>query len=677
MRFRSQIAFAAALVCFASVVGYGQGRGGGGGVGGGVAAPRPDGQGPAPTFRTSAEAVAIDVFVTDADGKPVSGLTADDFELTENNKPQDITTFRAVDVPVEVREEERPLAEPDVASNEHTEGRVYVIANAITTPENALKARAFLRKFLDKHFAPNDIAAVVNLGRGLATDGQDFTSNRRLLLTAIDKFSGDEGLDLRDMRDVLDVVAKIPARHKSVIYLSENPGFAWGDLIDYQGGVGSQRFDYAHAAMGIATRNNVTIYPVDPQGLNSELGIAEMERKMEIRALAEITGGFAHVGSNEFEKAFERIVSDASTYYMLGFNSEYGKNDGKFVSLDVRVKRPGMTVRTRSGYVNATSRELRETARRNGRSGSRPPIIEALSNPLTSSGHPIRVTAAAYKGAGGSSTVILTVETNLLMQESKQPRTDVRTGQLTLRTVATDASRRVYPEIRNHDTFTMPVAVAESTGNRVRLISEMTALQKGRYQVRVASGSELIAGGVVMDVEVPDFTSKPLMMGGLSLATDRNILPTVQAANESKKVKTKKCHEPSCPSPEVRDVPVAPWSAKTLAATHPLFDALPTPPTTTREFRQTETLTVFTEVYDNKGTRPLRVRADLRQPNQPAAVEQSKDLDTGKPRASGGYGAAFTLPLTGVRPGRYILRVEATASEDHTATREIPIDVVP
>lgn len=671
MRLRHRLAFALVVVCVASVVGYGQGRGGGGGG----AAPRPDGQGPAPTFRTSAEAVAIDVFVTDADGKPVSGLTADDFELTENGKPQDITTFRAVDIPVEVREEERPLAEPDVASNEQTEGRVYVIANAIAAPDNALKARAFLRKFLDKHFAPNDIAAVVSLGRGLATDGQDFTSNRRLLLTAIDKFSGDEGLDLRDMRDVLDVVAKIPARHKSVIYLSENPGFAWGDLIDYQGGVGSLRFDYAHTAMGIATRNNVTIYPVDPQGLNSELGIAEMERKMEFRALAEITGGVAHVGSNDFDKAFERIVSDASTYYMLGFNSEYGKNDGKFVSLDVRIKRPGMTVRTRSGYVNATRREQQAAARRNG--ASRPPIVEALSNPLTSSGHPLRVTAAAYKGAANGSTVILTIETSLLVQESRQPRSDARTGQLTLRTIATDASRRVYPEIRNQDAFTMPVAVADSTGNRVRLISEMTALQKGRYQIRVASGSERIAGGVVMDVEVPDFTSKPLMMGGLSLATDRNLLPTVQAANESKKVKTKKCHEPSCPSPEVRDVPVAPWSAKTLAATHPLFEALPTPPTTARQFRQAETLTVFTEVYDNKGTRPLRVRADLRQPNQPAAIEQSKDLDTSKPRASGGYGAAFTLSMTGVRPGRYVLRVEATASEDHTATREIPIDVVP
>ena len=179
----------------------------------------------------------------------------------------------------------------------------------------------------------------------------------------------------------------------------------------------------------------------------------------------------------------------------------------------------------------------------------------------------------------------------------------------------------------------MPTHVAEITGNRVRLVSEMT-LPKGRYQIRVASGSARVAGNVVYDLEVPDFTSKPLMLGGLSLAADRNTLPTVHAASDSKKVKTKKCHEPSCAAAEVRDVPVTPWSTKTLAAAHPLYAALPTPPTTVRGFRQADTITVFTEVYDNnKSARPIRVRAQLRQPNQEPVFETSQDLSASKPRA--------------------------------------------
>jgi hypothetical protein len=39
-------------------------------------------------------------------------------------------------------------------------------------------------------------------------------------------------------------------------------------------------------------------------------------------------------------------------------------------------------------------------------------------------------------------------------------------------------------------------------------------------------------------------------------------------------------------------------------------------------------------------------------------------------------GVAFTLSLAGVQPGRYVLRIDATASEDHSATREIPVDVL-
>lgn len=152
-------------------------------------------------------------------------------------------------------------------------------------------------------------------------------------------------------------------------------------------------------------------------------------------------------------------------------------------------------------------------------------------------------------------------------------------------------------------------------------------------------------------------------------------MPTVHAAN-NKKAKTKKCYEPSCVSADVREVPVTPWSEKTLTAQHPLYAALPTPPTTVRQFRQADTITVFTEVYDNKGARPVRVRAQLRQPNQPAALELSQDLDVSKPRASGGHAVAFKLPLANVRPGRYILHLEAIASEDHTATREIPVSVL-
>jgi VWFA-related protein len=149
---------------------------------------RPSQDGPAVTFRSKIDAVEIDVFVTDAEGTPVTGLTVEDFELIENGKPQPITTFQAVDIPIERREEyEETLGEPDVQSNAGPPGRVYLFALDDLDGCAALRTRRFLRQFLDEHFGPNDIAAVTPVGRGLATDGQGFTSHRRLLLNAIGK----------------------------------------------------------------------------------------------------------------------------------------------------------------------------------------------------------------------------------------------------------------------------------------------------------------------------------------------------------------------------------------------------------------------------------------------------------------------------------------------------------
>ena len=53
-----------------------------------------------PTFRGGVDAVQIDAFVTDANGQPVRGLTADDFEVYRDEQAQPITTFATVDIPV-------------------------------------------------------------------------------------------------------------------------------------------------------------------------------------------------------------------------------------------------------------------------------------------------------------------------------------------------------------------------------------------------------------------------------------------------------------------------------------------------------------------------------------------------------------------------------------------------
>ncbi len=132
-----------------------------------------------------------------------------------------------------------------------------------------------------------------------------------------------------------------------------------------------------------ANRSNMAFYPVDPRGLvvfdegimpsaavgaptvNRPLSIEEERtrlraREQGLRQLAEGTDGTAIVGTNNIQAALRRVVDDLSSYYLLGYYST-GKLDGKFHSISVRVKRPGVTVRARRGYQALREGDLART----------------------------------------------------------------------------------------------------------------------------------------------------------------------------------------------------------------------------------------------------------------------------------------------------------------------------
>jgi VWFA-related protein len=131
-----------------------------------------------------------------------------------------------------------------------------------------------------------------------------------------------------------------------------------------------------------ANHANASFYPVDPRGLaafdtpimrQDVPGAApamvplNVDRAMlagrltSLRTLAEATDGLAIVDSNDLAGGFRRVVADLSSYYLLGYYST-GKLDGKFHSITVRVKRPGVQVRARRGYLAATTAEVTAAA---------------------------------------------------------------------------------------------------------------------------------------------------------------------------------------------------------------------------------------------------------------------------------------------------------------------------
>lgn len=607
-----------------------------------------------PTFRSSVELIQVDAVVTDADGNPVRGLTAADFELFEEGKRRDIAAFATVDIPIE--RAERPLfagapIEPDIASNSGPEGRVYMVLFDDMDPVLALRTRRFLRTFFERHMGANDVAAIAYLSKG-AANSQDFTGNTRLLLTQLDKFSGGFGDQsasaLQDrmgtFRDVMEFLAAIQGRRKAVLMVSTGTtGLDAFDIIDYHGGNGTIASEYAREAMVAASRGNVVLYPIDPRGLDNNyftgadtgdaptLEAANARNQldqgagMNLRSIADLTGGFALTGSNRFEAAFTRLVRENSSYYILGFQTGDDRRNGRFRRLDVRVTRPGLQVRTRSGYVAPTSRSRTLALPKERSLGDA--VNSALSSALARPAVAMRLFASPYKGTDTNAVVPVVVQVDPAALDLVE-KDGTFSGQLEIAVQPTNGRKQLKGVFHVLDVALKRETFERGTRDGVRIVTSLE-LPPGSYQLRAAAGNRVSrAGSVIADLEIPDFSKAPLVLSGVAIRSD--------------------------------DMP----PGLTIVADDAL-GPLPAPPTTSREFAADDTLTVFAEVYDNLRTaaaHSVGVRAALIADSGTEVRSASEAFSSADLKGkSGGFGFHAELPLSGAAPGLYVVRVEARA----------------
>ncbi|HET9361168.1 MAG TPA: VWA domain-containing protein [Vicinamibacterales bacterium] len=647
----------------------------GGGVllGGQTPQTPPDQQSPLPTFRAAVEAVQLSVIVTDADGKPVTGLTAADFEIFENRAPRDITTFSAVDIPIE--RAERALADPDVLGNDRPPGRLYVIAFDAITPVNALRARVFLRQFIENYFGPNDTAAVVLTTRGPRDSGQDFTSNPRLLLNAIDRFGGDQpdGWDstmrernfIGDFRNLMAFMATLPGARKAMIYVTESIPVDAYDVVDARparfGGLFSDVDPNWVEALSFATRNNIAIYPIDPRGLmggggtadapdgenglttgfldvGTDAGIDELDDRASMGGLGTVTGGFALTSSNNYDYAFERMVRENSSYYVLAFNSG-APRDGRYVPIEVRVKRPGLQVRTMEGYVAPRGRPQEPRRPRTVLAA----VWDAVASAVTTSGVSMRVSAAPFRNRDGgkNATVAITLEIapdklNLVEQDGAYR------GVLEILFATTDVKNKKWPIWRHRAALALkPETYERVSHGAIRVLSQLS-LPEGRYQIRSSAGGAALAGSVVYDVVVPDFRDDFSLSG---------IAVTSSQASET----------------------------FTFTPHKKLEMSFPAPPTTAREFSRDDKLTLFAEAYENR-KKPHTVTLTIELHDEAGQVLDSHVMErksADKPKQASVYTFSPYLDLEVVPPGRYAIRVVARSTLDRnkTVSRDVPFSV--
>jgi VWFA-related protein len=112
-----------------------------------------------------------------------------------------------------------------------------------------------------------------------------------------------------------------------------------------------------------ANRANATIYTIDTRGLVAGGGDVEdtvdpneyqdylRKSQDSLRVLAEETGGFALVNSNDFDKAIKRIDAETSDYYVLGYYSTNPDPLQRQRRIEVKVTRPNVEVWSRKAYT--------------------------------------------------------------------------------------------------------------------------------------------------------------------------------------------------------------------------------------------------------------------------------------------------------------------------------------
>jgi VWFA-related protein len=569
---------------------------------------------------------------------------------------------------------ERHLADGDLAAIVHTSGRSD--AGQELTPSRRLllsavdkfhgqKLPSITGERLAVHLNDRDLERAA-----ASSDADGGSSSSPATPRADDPRDSERAMNAQRtmgaIRNVAKWMSNVPGRRKALVLFSEGIEYDIYDVFNNRGA--SSIMADARDAIGAAQRANVTIFAVDPRGLtqlgdeaitiqslsdnpNVDYGTTRgfanelLMAQESLISLAQETGGHAIVRTNDIAGGLSRIERDTSRYYILGYVADPSRAPGKFRNIEVKVRKPGLKVRARRGYVPA---DLKAAENDSGvKAGTSPALTAALSNPVPVGALPVRVWAAPFKGTGKLASVALAVEIDgaALTYQQKEDRF---LEDLELSVVAADHDGK----IRGSDRQTMNLKLKPEThrilssGGGVRMLSRLE-LPPARYQLRV--GVHASNGGAVstvpIDLEVPDYSKPLLAMSGLAISSSAaRMLMT--------------------PRPDQK-----------------LKEALPLPPVATRTFAKDEVIAAFAEIYDRTTPTPHDINVKTTVLPKGGLLPVFTASDVLKLEASGAMrtrGYKAEIPASQLAPGEYVLRMEATSTDGkHSASREVPLSIRP
>jgi VWFA-related protein len=563
--------------------------------------------------------VQVDAIVTDGKEKPVLNLTADDFELLQDGKPQAITTFAFINVkdskvnaaPLpsapQTKNGPPPPSLPPMALRPDQIRRTIalVVDDLGLSADSTIRVRQSLKNWVDKEMQPGDLVAIIRTSAGMGSL-QQFTNDKRILYGAIDLVqfhlgrvgvssfaplqakletppdprSADSGdstptTDLSGLggvppagpidttifdeevaeaytlgsigavQYVLTGLREMPGR-KSMVLFSESMRF---NYITDPGPVRTQETSHGlveerlRKLVDAANRSSVVIYAIDPRGVvntvlaaddtttgRSPREIAEVssQRTRELIAsqdgmiaLSQKTGGL-FLANNDLQGSLRQVIDDGDGYYLLGYQPDTStfaekSRAPKFHSISVKVKRPGLRVRSRSGFFGTSDGMMPPATTR------REQITRAFQSPFTTGSIHVQLTTL-FSNAGKDNSYInalLHFDTRDLSfstepDGSHKAQVDTFAATFDVDGHAVDAADKTW-------SLTIPEKSFEGVLKSGLTYSFHVPVKKpGAYQMRmVLRDSSGEVGTARQFIEVPDVNKGRLALSGLVLSVEK------------------------------------------------------------------------------------------------------------------------------------------------------------
>lgn len=618
---------------------------------------------PQRTFRTSVDAVTVDVIATDKNGKPVTDLTEKDFEIKEAGKVQAIDSFKRI-----VLTDDRfdvdpgriaPITSMEAQEREAARDDVRLITIFLddyhTRLGNSMAIREKLAKFV-RELDPRDMVALMY--PLTPTMAITYSRDHDGIANAIMKFKGRKynytqeypqeqiynrlsKQQIEDLRNVIVIEAleglnvymgTLRQGRKTVLFVSEGlsatlpvevatdgrvAGAVPNSVQDQMQGRAAffnsvDLFNRLRDVFMSASRTNTAVYTLDPRGLAtgefdvSEPGVAyESDRRVlneatdMLRVLAGETDGRAIVGRNDPLPELRQMIRDTSAYYLLGYTSTEAPRDGKFHEIKVSVKRKGVELRARKGYWAMSPDDIERSS-----APSKPALPSDVAEALASvsepeRGHPVRTWVGFERGDDGRSMVTLVWEASPNVTASDAP------AQLSVVATFVTGDLLYRGKVARDPQGTRP-------SGRVTFPSKPGAM---RLRMTAESASGQLIDSEDRELVVPDYTK---------------VGPTVTPPQIFRAL-------------NVRELQQLRQSATAL-------------PTTVREFARTEQILLRFRTYGPGGTPPALAVRLLNSLGEPMST-----FPTPQPNADGVYDVPFSLG--GLVTGSYVIEIETSTSD--------------